>query len=526
MPIFIPHRVAVMATMALIATLLFALPPSPAEALPGGVTFGAYAQPVGGENNTDAIIKLENTLGRTLPMVRGFSDWDDKMGEDKKFHRWVRDGGRQLMVSVKPVRNDGSQVRWPSIASASAGSRLYNEIVDLARGAKRFGEPMIIGFHHEPEHKKNLSFGTSSDYRAAFRRITQIFDAQGVTNVSFAWIMTSWSFEVGDNNPTDRRRAHLWYPGDDVIDFISAQTYNWNNCRGGGNEPWESLQSNIEPFMRFARQHPSKKLILGEWGSDEGSIGQKARWLDDVRALFKSGEYKDRFAAVLYFHDSAAGEGWPSCTWWLNSSPETLSAAKRLINDSFYRVPVSAPGQTPPPPAPTPTAPIPEPVPAPAPPAPAPPPAPVAVYCNGVLATIVGTNGDDTILGTSGRDVIHALDGNDVIHGADGNDLVCGGHGNDRITGGPGNDLLRGGQGRDVIDGNVGSDDLRGGTGADRLRGNSGNDFIYGQAGNDELTGGGGSDVLKGGLGSDKHDGGIGTDRCRDTSGTNIFLNC
>jgi len=514
----------------LIATLLFVLPPTPATALANGVTFGAYAQPTGDQSNTDAIIALENSLGRKLPMVRGFSDWDDKVGEDKKFHRWVRDGGRQLLVSIKPKRNDGTKVRWPDIAAAQPGSRIYNEIVDQAQGAKRFGEPMVVGFHHEPEHKNNLSYGTSSDYRAAFRRVTQIYDSVGADNVSFAWIMTSWSFEVGDIHPTDRRRAPLWYPGDDVVDFISVQSYNWNNCRGGTNEPWESLQSNIEPFMRFARTHPSKKLILAEWGSDEGAPGLKAQWLDEARTLFKTGEHRDRFAAILYFHDSAAGEGWPACDWWLTSSAETLAASKRINNDGFYRVRLQLPSATPPAPGPTNPPPAPEPptpAPTPTPPAPLPHPAPTKiVLCNGLTATIVGSDRSETIIGTSGRDIIHAGDGDDTIHGSGGDDVICGGLGADRITGGPGNDLLRGGGGRDIIDGNVGADDLRGGSQADVLRGNSGNDLVYGQAGNDKLVGGGGNDVLKGGLGNDSHTGGKGTNRCRDLHGSNTFASC
>ncbi len=117
---------------------------------------------------------------------------------------------------------------------------------------------------------------------------------------------------------------------------------------------------------------------------------------------------------------------------------------------------------------------------------PPPPPPPPPPPCNGLLATIVGTDGPDTIGGTPGPDVIHGLGGNDRIRGNGGNDIICGGSGNDRLLGGPGRDRLFGGAGRDV---------LRGGSGNDRLSGQSGNDAMNGQSGIDRCNGGSGRDT-------------------------------
>ncbi len=334
----------------LIATTLTIAVAPPAEALRDGVSFGAYAAPVDGLTNQTAIEELEQQLGTTLPVVRTFGKWDGAIGEDKKFHRWIRDGDRQMMVSVKPQRSNGQEVRWGSIASAQPGSKIHDEIVALANGLKDFDDTVIMGFHHEPEHKKNLGFGTSTEYRAAFRKIHDVFEQQGVTNVRFAWIMTAWSFEVGDIRPDDRRIADKWYPGDDVVDYISVQEYNWATCRDN-NDTWESLEDGLEPFMRFARKHPSKQLILAEFGTPEGNNGQKAEWFDDARALFKSGEYRDRFAAMLYFHYDDAPNGNPNCNWWLDSSSSSLNAARRLVNDSFYQAEIGALGVATPPPA-------------------------------------------------------------------------------------------------------------------------------------------------------------------------------
>ncbi len=173
--------------------------------------------------------------------------------------------------------------------------------------------------------------------------------------------------------------------------------------------------------------------------------------------------------------------------------------------------------------------------------------------CNGLVATIVGTAGDDVLIGTNGPDVIVGLGGNDIIKGRRGNDVICGGDGddvlrggrgadtllgeggddtvkggkgNDTIDGGDGDDTLKGNSGRDVIDGGDGNDDLRGHSGRDTLNGGDGDDYLAGNSGRDTLNGGDGDDTLKGGWGRDALDGGPGTDGCNGGWGWDTSVNC
>jgi len=85
--------------------------------------------------------------------------------------------------------------------------------------------------------------------------------------------------------------------------------------------------------------------------------------------------------------------------------------------------------------------------------------------CEGLAATIVGTDRSDTIDGTAAPDVIVAKGGNDVIRGFGGNDVVCGGPGNDRIMTGDGDDTSMGGTGNDWVSSSVGAERVVGGDG-------------------------------------------------------------
>jgi len=145
----------------------------------------------------------------------------------------------------------------------------------------------------------------------------------------------------------------------------------------------------------------------------------------------------------------------------------------------------------------------------------------VVLGCNNLVATIVGTEGDDDLVGTSGADVIVGLGGNDEIEGKQGDDTLCGGAGDDEIegdygldylSGGDGDDELDGNQHADVIDGGAGDDDIEGGFGADIINGGDGNDTIDGNQDADVIDGGAGHDEIEGGFGADIINGGDGND--------------
>jgi Ca2+-binding RTX toxin-like protein len=138
--------------------------------------------------------------------------------------------------------------------------------------------------------------------------------------------------------------------------------------------------------------------------------------------------------------------------------------------------------------------------------------------CNGVQATLYGSNSDDILVGTDLRDVIVGLGGNDIIHGLGGNDLICGDNGNDVLIGGPGSDILIGGFDNDTLKGNAGDDSLLGNRGNDTLNGGPDNDRLFGHGGNDTLSGGAGDDDLHGGSDDDVCDGGAGSDMELDFS--------
>ncbi|MGC4095942.1 MAG: calcium-binding protein [Nitrospira sp.] len=164
------------------------------------------------------------------------------------------------------------------------------------------------------------------------------------------------------------------------------------------------------------------------------------------------------------------------------------------------------------------------------------------------MATLIGTNSNNTLTGTTAAD---------TMVGRGGNDQLLGNGGNDRLNGGTQNDILNGGTGIDTADysnvviggltyigatagvtvnlnvtsaqntvgagtdtlvsienliGTNFADALAGNGAANVLTGLGGNDVMAGAAGNDQLLGGDGNDLLGGGTGNDLLNGGAGND--------------
>src|SRR5919206_3586092 len=76
------------------------------------------------------------------------------------------------------------------------------------------------------------------------------------------------------------------------------------------------------------------------------------------------------------------------------------------------------------------------------------------------MATLNGTEGNDTLIGTVNNDGISGFGGNDFIAGDSGDDTLLGGAGNDTIFGDGGNDWVAGGAGNDNVSGSGGQDDI------------------------------------------------------------------
>ncbi len=304
------------------ADIARAYPPSliPAQ----GVYFGARVATRGSESQREAIQRVEGQIGRNLDIDHEYYKWDQAIPTAQQ--RWDASTGRLPFVNWFAEKTDGSVVPWSSIADGSQDPW----IIQRADGFKTFGSPIYLAFHHEPEDDLSR-FGSPSDYAAAFRHIVDVFRAEGVTNVAFVWNLMGWSFN--DRSDVD---VDGFYPGDDYVDLVGGDGYNWYPQRGS----WVSFQQIFQPVYDFSVAH-GKPLMVAEYGvmEDPSNPGLKGQWFRDALATLQSWP---QLKAMVYFDVYKEGHLWPT-----DSSSSSMDGYRDLVNGV-----VTSPSPTPSPPPP------------------------------------------------------------------------------------------------------------------------------------------------------------------------------
>jgi hypothetical protein len=318
------RRVALVALCLALLGALVLVPETDVDAQPP-VLFGSSAGQRGNESPREAVERLEGEIGRQLAIVRVFKRWDAAFPTD--YDRWLRDSGHAIFLSVAAQRVDGSHVPWSAIANAGPGSDLHDRIVSWAERVRDFGSQIYFSFDPEPETGNLGVMGSPSDFAAAWRRVVSIFRDQGVSNARHTVTFTAYTY----GRPGSAGVAS-WYPGDEYVDALGADGYNFFGCSPGLNENWRDFAQVFDPVREFGLAHPSKPIVIGEWGSveDPNTPGRKADWIAGARSTLQSAGW-EQFEAVLYWHSQT-----PGCEIWVDTSQSSIAAFAAMGADPYF----------------------------------------------------------------------------------------------------------------------------------------------------------------------------------------------
>ena len=324
--------IAVVAGGLVVALLSSAPAAAPVGAAEDGILFGA-APPSNG-TNIQSLNRFEDQLGEDLDLVRVFMRWDES-GRGRAYHQEILGGGRTMLISVRAKRMNGTKLSWSSIANAKPGSQVHNEIVKWADYLKTLDRDRVwFVFNHEPEIGENQSQGSPESYRAAFRKVHQVFDQRGAGDLRFGLIMSNYAYELQQNKPSDRRAAAKWYPGDDVVDLIGSDPYDWSNCRADNATVNRPMGQMLGYFRTFGAAHPGKGLVLGEWASTKNrNSGTQADFIDGTRELLKRSEWS-QMVGISYFAPN--DPAFPNCIWDPRGSSASMDALRTMARDPRF----------------------------------------------------------------------------------------------------------------------------------------------------------------------------------------------
>jgi hypothetical protein len=291
------------------------------------------ARPAGGalmigwhEHNDDVegLRASEAALGTRFALVRMYQQWQLP---SRRIATMIGEG-RLVLVSHKPPTVGG----WAAVASGAEDGMIRS----LATAYRNFGREVLFSFHHEPHDDaadvKGGSSGTAADYRAAWRRIRAIFDAEGAGraaggNVFFAYsAVGSWALTAAPGGPPGS--GDPLYPGDDLVDVFAHDRYNWASCRG---DDWEEFGPEWAPLVKLAAAH-RKPLIAAEFGSPPAA-GARNDWFrhaaDWLRTDPLARQWMWGFAYFHSLHDT--------CPWdFLNQGDDGRLGWQEAFRDPYF----------------------------------------------------------------------------------------------------------------------------------------------------------------------------------------------
>lgn len=235
----------------------------------------------------------------------------------------VYDEGRVLMLTLQPFTPD---LNWIAILEIVAG--VHDEkIRKWAEGVKSINEPMFV----RPLNEMNGDwdpwcawfFGKDTDlYIKAWRHIVDIFREVGADNALFVW------------NPHDRsypdfqwNNAHLYYPGDDYVDWVGLTGYNNGTSHPG--DVWREFDEIYQPlYIDYLKRYSDKPFMITEFSCNEIG-GDKAAWLEKGMASLAKNYPNIKIATWFDGRDNL----WQ---YELNSSPQAWESFKKgLKYDGF-----------------------------------------------------------------------------------------------------------------------------------------------------------------------------------------------
>jgi hypothetical protein len=262
---------------------------------------------------------VSQQIGAAPAIVGSYRDWTIPLVNGAQLDG-VISRGAVPQVTWEPWDASGSPSD-PSYALSTITDGSHDAYIQAsAQAAAGYGKPFQLRF--APEMNGNwapwegsLNGNTPQLYVAAWRHVTMIFRAAGATNVQWVW--------APNNGPTSTIASY--YPGDDYVDVIGLDGYNW----GSGLAQWQTFTQAFGPSYAIVTALSSTKPIeITETASAEAG-GSKASWitsafLTEIPASFP------RVVAVIWFDVNKETD------WRIDSSPTALSAYQQVAGSPLW----------------------------------------------------------------------------------------------------------------------------------------------------------------------------------------------
>jgi hypothetical protein len=300
------------------------------------VWWGVATHQEGSLSDMQVLSNLEAKIGPNFKFAifRKYTNWDQSLPTAQQMRLWNQ--GIEPYTAWTTYVNGSGDLTFADVASGAYD----NYIRQQADSIKASGIHMFFTFQHEPEDGQGAGdpqAGSAASYIAAFERVHDIFDQEGVTNLTWMNTLTLGAFRHANG-----KSPEAWSPPPQYYDYVGVDGYVRFPCVQWDDRPFLTFKQTFQEAYDFA-QGLGKPLFIGEVGIIEqdscgyaGDPNAKAEWVAQGLAQMRAWP---GVIAICWSHVIVNFLDHHVLDYHVDSTPQAFDAFMQGVDDPYFQRP-------------------------------------------------------------------------------------------------------------------------------------------------------------------------------------------
>lgn len=273
---------------------------------------------------------IEKEYGLPVQIISVYRAWNRcSVKDDLQWLRRLKSTTRDILLTWEPwniPEGDESPCDQPDFTLSAITSGRYDAyILAFAKELATFPRTVFLRVMHEMNGNWYPWCGTVNGnspeaFISAWKHIQALVNAEAASRIQWVWCPYASSYPL-----TPFNKIEDYFPGDESIDWVAIDGYNWGCAREGS--VWQSFEQVFSEAYNTLAALSRRPVMIGELASTETG-GSKALWLTEAfQALEKN---FPRIKALVWFDINK------ECDWRIASSTESLEAFQSGIKRGLF----------------------------------------------------------------------------------------------------------------------------------------------------------------------------------------------
>ncbi len=251
---------------------------------------------------TQKLVSIERESGISPDMIVFFSAWQSPLNKSlitfpKESLESISNRGAIPCITWEPMyyeNNAEIMIEYTDILDGK-----WDEyIINFAKSALLYRESFLLRFAHEMNieryhwgtKKSDYNENSPHIYQQIYRYVFNKFKDNGVNNAIWVFCPNAESVPNTTYNPNAGwNTIKAYYPGDDFVDIMGIDGYNWGTTqtkdKHGWNSHWQDFTDIFKPaYTELKALAPKKPIIIFETACVRDN-DDRSKWIKDSLSM-------------------------------------------------------------------------------------------------------------------------------------------------------------------------------------------------------------------------------------------------